>query len=166
MFHDFPRKLRLRHNEKESIPCFDVPLTLFVCTFSKVAKGVKKRWAAVAHLAASMLSPYLVESAEVDSSDHAHNSGQHNHRSPSSDYSSGDVEIDIDLRKQSPRMDLHYSRKGDASEERHFHDIDLSLLPSFLVPEPVSGRISPLQKIQRFLGFSGKMLFMFNEPWC
>lgn len=124
----------------------------------KVKKEAKKRWATLAHLTAGFLSPYLVDSTEIDGSDHIHIPDQHGHRTSADDalYTTGDVEINLDLQKNAPRMNVHYSKHD--GEEKHFHDVDLSLLPAALVPDPFPARVSPLQKIQRLVGLSGKIV--------
>ncbi|ODN03791.1 Vitellogenin-6 [Orchesella cincta] len=65
-------------------------------------------------------------------------------------FSTGEVEIGLDMRKKDPRMDLHYSRNN--GEESHFHDIDLSLLPPYLIPQPSPERTSPLDQIKKVAG--------------
>lgn len=96
-----------------------------------------------------------MDSSEVDASDHTHTPGQHGHRASAdaAQYSTGDVEINLNLRKTAPQMDVHYSTND--GEERHYHNVDLSLLPSVLVPDPFSARVSPLQQFQRLVGSSG-----------
>ncbi|CAL8110187.1 unnamed protein product [Orchesella dallaii] len=120
----------------------------------KVVKSAKRRWAALTHLGASFISPYLIDS-ESDSSDHPHNVGRHGHRNSvdTALFTTGEVEISLDLQKNSPRMELHYSRNN--GEEQHFHDVDLSLLPSYLVPKPSPERTSPLEGIKRIAGLTG-----------
>lgn len=127
---------------------------LFV--FKKIAKDARKRWAALTHLGSSLLAPYNIDSAEIDTSDHVHSPNQHGHRSSTTDpavYASGDIEISLNLKKNNPKMNVHITKND--GEERHFHDVDLSLLPTFLIPDPFPARVSPLQRIQRFVGSSG-----------
>jgi hypothetical protein len=121
-----------------------------------VTQEVRKRWKRPAAIIGGILSAYHIEEA---SEDHVHQT--HVHPDKDSAFFEGEIEVDVNVRKDGPLISVHYHDAGSGAEEEHFHGIDLSLLPDYLRPRPVPGRISPLWTLGFQGGFYGEELCIF-----
>jgi hypothetical protein len=121
---------------------------------------VKKRWARPANFIGNLLSLYTVDPEDdkvhIHKADHSHSEAAPNAKSYE-----GEVEIDVDLKKIEPLMDVHFI--GSSGEEEHFHEIELNLIPELFRLQPVPSRFSGLNLLLTRAGFFGRQAYIKKE---
>jgi hypothetical protein len=92
----------------------------------------------------NLLSPYLLDS-DQDKVQPQRGVDQFNYV--------GSIEIDVNLKKQDPVMNIMFV--GSNNEQRQYQDVDFDLIPNALKIKPAPGRFAPFTKFLYKAGFTG-----------
>jgi len=104
-------------------------------------------WRRRVNLITGLIYPYL-SSSQSETSHFSHAGHTHGPGSLESGkkYFQGEINLNMNIKKDSPILDVHFHDITQNKEE-HYHEVDLSLFPSFLRPRPFPSRVSPLWAI-------------------
>lgn len=116
----------------------------------QASNEIKKRWKLPFSIIGNLLSPFWIDGEKAKA---------HHHKRLMPPYE-GRLELDVNVKKQDPVMDIHYLRSG--SDEWYYKDINLDLVPEALSIQPTPGRFAPSINLFYKAGFRGTG--MHNRP--